>query len=427
MIFAISARSAIAVAIAAILACRLAAQPATPPMARVTFAEAIALAQQKNPTVAAASAGILRAEGLVRQARAATLVQLSGNVTTTTLNTGIEFSGLTVTPQNALSASLSAGMPIVAAAAWARRAQAEDTRGIAELTVADIKRQISMATADAFLTIVNSHRLVDSNMLARDSSKAHFDLASELEQKGTGSRLNALRAEQQYSTDAGLVEVAALALYRAQEALGVLIVADGPVDAADTPEFGEPPPSAPADLGALRTDLKLFSAQQRAAERIVRDSKKDWYPTVDALFQPSTIYPAQLFLPQNTWRFLTQTNVPLFDSGQRAAAKTERQAAVDEARATLAGATTSAASQVRAAREAIASGERALALARAGADQARQVMQITNVSFRAGAATNIEVIDAERTSRNADIAMALVEDQLRRARLELLEALGRFP
>ena len=69
---------------------------------RVTFAEAIARAQEKNPTVAAAAAGILRAEGLIRQARAATLFQLSGNVTTTTLNTSIEFAGQTVTPQNSL-------------------------------------------------------------------------------------------------------------------------------------------------------------------------------------------------------------------------------------------------------------------------------------------------------------------------------------
>jgi len=52
---------------------------------------------------------------------------------------------------------------------------------------------------------------------------------------------------------------------------------------------------------------------------------------------------------------------------------------------------------------------------------------ITNVSFRAGAATNIEVIDAERSARDADTAVAIAEDQLRRARLELLNALGRFP
>jgi outer membrane protein TolC len=61
------------------------------------------------------------------------------------------------------------------------------------------------------------------------------------------------------------------------------------------------------------------------------------------------------------------------------------------------------------------------------ADEARQILSITNVSFRAGAATNIEVIDAERVSRDADMAVAVIEDNLRRAKLELLNALGRFP
>jgi len=119
--------------------------------------------------------------------------------------------------------------------------------------------------------------------------------------------------------------------------------------------------------------------------------------------------------------------VPIFDAGTRLGNRTERQAALDQAAATLANATTQASSQVRAAREAVASGERALASARAAADQAQQVVSITNISFRAGAATNIEVIDAERVSRDADMAVAVAEDTLRRARLELLNAVGRFP
>ena len=119
--------------------------------------------------------------------------------------------------------------------------------------------------------------------------------------------------------------------------------------------------------------------------------------------------------------------MPLLDSGQRASARIQREAAVQESRAAVAGATTRATSEVRAAREAVASGVRSVASARNAADQARQVMTITNVSFRAGAATNIEVIDAERSARDADTAVAIAEDQLRRARLELLNALGRFP
>jgi outer membrane protein TolC len=384
------------------------------PVVRVTFKEAIDRAIDRNPTVAAAATGILRAEGLIRQARAATRLQITGNVTTTTLNTGVEFQGSVVTPQNQVTASLTADMPIVAAAAWARRAQAEDVKNVSELTVADTRRQIAFAAADAYLSIIAQRRQVESVTRSREVAKAHFDLATELEQGGSGSRLNALRAQQQYSTDDGLVEAARLALYRAQEALGVLIVADGPADAADEPVF-DMPPDAP--LLQFRTDLKLFAREQQAAERIVHDSSKDWWPALDALFQPSATYPPQFFLPANSWRFLLQANVSLFDSGQRAGVKQQREAAVEQARVTLNGAVTQASSQVRAAREAIASGERSLTSARAAADQAQQVVQITN----------IEVIDAERTARDADFAVAVAEDTLRRARLELLTAAGRFP
>jgi len=82
---------------------------------------------------------------------------------------------------------------------------------------------------------------------------------------------------------------------------------------------------------------------------------------------------------------------------------------------------------VRTARAAVASIQRSLASIRAAADQAQQVVNIVNISFRAGAATNIEVIDAERRARDADTAVAIAEDAVRRARLELLTALGRFP
>src|SRR4029079_19016924 len=173
------------------------------PVLRVTFAEAIQRAQEKKPTVAIAAAGILRAEGLLRQARSATMLQLTGNVTTTTLNRGVEFSGSTVTPQNQVVGSLTADYHIVAAAAWARRAQAEDATHVAELSVADTRRQIAFATADAYLSVIVERRVVEANTRALETANAHFDLATELEQRGAGSRLNALRAQQQLSTDTG--------------------------------------------------------------------------------------------------------------------------------------------------------------------------------------------------------------------------------
>ncbi len=81
----------------------------------------------------------------------------------------------------------------------------------------------------------------------------------------------------------------------------------------------------------------------------------------------------------------------------------------------------------RIAREAVLSTARALAAARRAADQANEVVRITDVAFRAGATTNLEVIDAQRRARDAETAAAIAEDRARQARLDLLVALGLFP
>ena len=406
------------------------------PMERVSFQDAVKRAVDKNPSSAIAAANILRADALLAEARAGTRLQINGNLATTTLNRGVSFQDTTVVPRNSVTASLDARIPLFAPVRWARRTQAEDARQVAELGESTAHRQTALATADAYLAIIARRRAVEANDRARDVAKAHFDLATQLEQRGTGSRLNQLRAQQELSIDEGLVEAARLALYRAQEALGALLVADGPVDAIDEPTFETLPDvgsgfsrtTVPDDtLLQFRPDLKLFSAQQQAAERVLRDSSKDYLPYLEAVFQPQSTYPSQFFTPPNSWRFLLQLSVPLFDSGQRKGQKLERQAAFDITKATFTGALTEARSEVRTARAAVESAERSLTSARAAADQAQQVVNITNISFRAGAATNIEVIDAERRARDADTGVAAAEDTLRRARLELLTALGRFP
>ena len=49
------------------------------------------------------------------------------------------------------------------------------------------------------------------------------------------------------------------------------------------------------------------------------------------------------------------------------------------------------------------------------------------LAYRAGASTNIEVLDAARQARDADTATAQAEDLSRQARLDLLVSAGRFP
>ncbi len=61
------------------------------------------------------------------------------------------------------------------------------------------------------------------------------------------------------------------------------------------------------------------------------------------------------------------------------------------------------------------------------AEAAAEALRITEISYRAGASSNIEVVQAQQSARNAALLLAVAEDRLRQARLDLLVALGQFP
>jgi outer membrane protein TolC len=178
---------------------------------------------------------------------------------------------------------------------------------------------------------------------------------------------------------------------------------------------------------ATRADIRQLIAREAAAQRVANDAWKERLPSVSALFTPQVLAPAGLFNRARSWQASVVFAVPLFDAGLRKGRERERASLVDAVKAERANVERQAASDVRTAREAIQSTERALTRAREAADQANEVLQITDIAFREGATTNIEVIDAQRGARDAETAAVVAEDALRRARLDLLVSTGRFP
>jgi outer membrane protein len=395
---------------------------------RVTFKEAVERALARNPSIEQAAADILRADALVRQARAVTLPTVNFNLTTTTVHPVVEFDGQSATPRNQLSVTSPVSAMLYAPVLWAQRAQAQDNKVVAERERDEVRRQIGLASAQAYLAIIGQRRLAEAAVRARDTARAHFDLAFQQQEKGSGSKLNELRAQQELSTDEAALEDALYGVYQAQEALGVLLAAAGPVDATEDPVLDAPPADTPPEtLVGERADIRAAIAREFAADRVVRDSWKEYLPTVQGLFTPQYITPETLFQPNWGWRAQVLFDVPVLDFGLRAARKAEREALLSRTKLEGVDVRRQAASEVRSFTEAVRSAERALTAARAGASQAQQVVEIVNVAFRAGATTNIEVIDAQRRARDADTSAAITEDRLRRARLDLLVAMGRFP
>lgn len=392
----------------------------------VSFDEAVQRAVQANLTVQRASTAVLGAEALLAQARAAVRPAVNGTATVTMLDDERGFSGNVVQPRTQTLFGGSAEVPLLAAAQWAARVQAADQVTVAKVSVDDVRRQVAVTAAQAYLAVIARKRQLEVNLRARDTAKAQLDYATARREAGVGSRLDELRAAQELAVTEELVERTALDVQLGQEALGVLLAADRPIDTGAPPALETPAADDSAWLGR-RTDIRLFDAQIDAATRVVTDSWRDWVPTVRGAFEPQYITPAGLFQPSGTWRAFVAATVPVFDAGRRSAARRQREATLELFRVDRRDAELRATSEVRIARATIAAEARALTRAREAAASAGEVLRITDVAFRAGATTNIELVDAQRRARDAESAVAAAEDRARVARLSLLVALGRFP
>jgi len=390
---------------------------------RLTFAQAIERAVANNPTIAQATAGIMRAEAVLQQVRSNSLPAL-GLALTTTVTNPVKFDTVSIVPVVQTQTIPTFALPILTPVAWAQRNQAGDQVVVSQRTEKDVRRQVAVAAAQSFLAIIARRRVFDLNSRARDNARDHFMFANQRFQGGIGSRLNALRAEQEMLSDETRVEEALLLIQLAQEALGVLVGANGPVDAVDYPVF-----DIPDELGQLtnRADIQLVMERERAAQRVYSDSWKDRLPSLNGIFTPSVLEPPGAFAKTFSWRAQVIFAVPMWDSGFRSGEMAQRLADLNVIKFERANLERQGASEIRTARDAVASTTRAFTQAQLATDRANQVVQITDVAFREGASTNIEVLDAQRQARDVETQAAIAEDALKRAQLDLLVALGRFP
>ena len=400
---------------------------ASPPP--ITFRAAIDRALSQNTTVQQAVAEVLRAEALVQQARSSSLPQVNATASYTRYGYEIKFGAVVVQPHDVKNESGTISVPLVNLVSWAQWAHALDNKTIAELSVADARRRVAVAAANAFLTVIARRRTIDADQRALETARAHFDVAHQRQAAGAASRLEEVQAAQDVSNDEVLVEQATLELRRAQEALGVLLSADGPFDAADEPVFPDLPPLGEAMGGAetKRADVQLLAMRQTAAEHVLRDSWRDRVPTLGLNFQEQLQQPSTGFALSHSWAAVLQLSVPIYDGGLRSGEKRERRALVDEAAANLAGGKVQARSDVRLAGDAIRLADQGLVSARRAAAQAHEALDIVNLSYGAGASTSLDVLDAQRRARDADTAAATAEDAARQARLDYLQGSGRFP
>jgi outer membrane protein TolC len=320
-------------------------------------------------------------------------------------------------------------VPIIAARGWAETHRAESGRRIAEASAADVRRQVAQATARAYLTVMAEHRLIAAAETARTSAKEHYDYAHTRLVGGIGRAIDEVRAAQDLATVERQVQSTYVGLAEAREALGILLAAPGPVDTVDEVDLGPVPSLAQAldEARGRRTDVKVLDARAASAKRINDEMWVFYTPFLSAVGTPFVQEPPTLQQPHFGWQAQLLLTLPIYDGGARSGIAREREAVLAEARTNLDAALRQAASDVRVSFEAMLRADQALTAARDATRLAHRAYELATIAYRAGATTNIEVLDAARQARDAETAGAQAEDLARQARLDLLVSSGRFP
>jgi multidrug efflux system outer membrane protein len=290
----------------------------------------------------------------MEQIRSDSRPRLTASIVNATLDQAIEFGGgQVVQPRNQSTLSAALTVPLLAASQWALTSQAKDRVELARLSGADARRQVAASAAFAYLTVIAQKRLVEISERSLDTAHSQFDYNRKRREGGLGSRLNELRSGQVVSTDETHLETFKLGLRRAQEALGVILGEAGPVDANGEPTFEVAIAGAETDVLDMRADIKLRAGELDAAQRILKGSSRDWWPTLDLSFDPQYQTPKGLFQPSKSWRLSLTLKQTIYNGGLRAGVQVERKANLQAAEFSLAQTQIQARSEARNARMAV--------------------------------------------------------------------------
>jgi outer membrane protein len=394
----------------------------------VTFEEAVKRAIAFNTSALIAAQEIRRAEGLMGQARAAALPLVALGGSYTLLDHDRVLNGSIFQSGQVLQGTATLAVPLIAPTRWWNWAHGVEGIDVARLSEADVRRTVAITAARAYLGVVAAHRAIDVSESAARVGRAHEEYAVARRKGGVGNELDVKRAEQERWAAETQLQAAYALLARGREALGVICGASGPLDSTGVPPVNFYPDLDQAEQAVQgRQDVKAAAGRAHLAEAIWKDSWTDWLPVMVGSFQGYVQTNAIAPTPPSGWLAQLAVAFPIFEGGLRPAQVEERRAIAREAEESLAGVVRQARSDVRASFEAMRYSYSGYDAARKGAESASAALDLANQAYRAGATSNLDVIDAERRARDASTTAVIAEDAVRQANLDLLSAAGRFP
>jgi outer membrane protein TolC len=394
--------------------------------APLTIERAVELALTRNERAAIADTTVEAAEARVRRARTAFFprLDLSG-----TLGTDIGNGS-----ERELSTSALLTQPLFDARVFPLYRQQRFERDAARFNAEDARRVLGFDAAVSFLTTLSFEQVLLAAQRRRDFAQTNLDDVRARFEAGLVSSNDVTRAELELATAVRELAQATGDVQASRVELETLLKTEvaGPLappvallDAAD-----DPPSSSDGGIAgaqARRSDIAAIRARVEALRAFADEPNARFFPSVQLNAQTRNINDGPITNRNNEGFVGVSFAWPVFDAGVRGAERAERTANVRGAELLLELELRDVEREFRSASVQLTTEQASLREAVAAVRAARKNTDETNILYREGLASALELADATQQLFEAEVAEVTARYRMAVAYLSLREASGVTP
>ena len=400
------------------------------------LSELVASARERNADIRLAAARVQEALAVAREAGAARYPEVNAGAGAARTRVSRE-----IVPAPAPGVALERELYQVSASTsfeldfWGRLASAAEaaragllasrySRDVVALALAGSTAQayFALRSLDAQLAVLDQTIAVRRDSLSIARTRADAGLASALDvHQAQGALSDALAQRREVARQRSLAErlLAQLA--------GRLDLKLVPADLFALPLPPLPPAGLPSELLARRPDIRASEASLVAANAQIGVARAALFPAISltaSLGAQSAELSQLLASGAGVWSLGLNALAPIFDGGRREARVEQTEARRAQALASYQRSVETAFREVADALASVEAAAAAEADLAARLEAARAALELSNERYRAGYSPYLEVLDAQRTANDAELAFV----RNRQARLafsvDLMKALG---
>jgi outer membrane protein TolC len=333
---------------------------------------------------------------------------------------------------NVLSGSVTLSQDIINVTEWDQIWINKLAERATHQTVEDTKRTLELALATQVVAVVTAERSAELNRGGLRVALEQLELTRRKAADGAATGLDVVRAQQNAANARAALVAGDEVLRQAREALGLALgipeetgvvpglrldgFASDALNACHAVAYVDERP----DIAAARTNLEV-------AKRNLRNVWYTYLPTLNGQASMSATTAAPSGYPNPTFSISAVLTVPIWDGGTRIGSMKNARAAEDIALQTLDGLKRAAIIQIEQAQRGIEVAEVSARVAREQRDLAADNDRMTQLAWSHGQGTSVDLVTASEAHRQAELALAVADFNVVKARLAATLALATCP